>query len=180
MTGLDPDGELLARVRTGERSAFDELMHRYEGPVYSYARHLLRDDAWAAETTQEIFMRAFRYCSSFQPGAGSVRAWLFAIAANRIRDVRAARRKAPAQLDDGDAVPAREESEVDPRVERLREAVARLEPSLREVVALRYLSDLPYEDVGRALGISAAAARMRALRGRDALAVELRALGGEA
>lgn len=173
------DRELMARAQRGERDAFDALVGKYHRAVYSYARRVLADEDLAQDATQETFVRAYRYRASFDAAAGSVRSWLFAVAANRVRDLGKARRDRPRPLEDADAVPAEGGEDALAVFARgaLREAVVRaveeLSPELREVLALKYLSDLSYEEVAKALGLGVSAAKMRALRARDVLARKL-------
>jgi RNA polymerase sigma-70 factor (ECF subfamily) len=173
MPEADP-GDLMARAQRGDRSAFDELVRAHHRAVFSYARRVLGDDDRAGEVAQDTFVRAWRYRDSCDPASGTVRAWLFAIAANRVRDARKARGEQPAG-DDLPEVAAGGEAGLDAFArgamrDEVSRAVDALPPDQREVVALKYLSDLSYEDVARILGVSVSAAKMRALRARDALA----------
>ena len=177
----DDDRQLMARAQRGERGAFDSLVGKYHRAVFSYARRVLGDEDLAQEAAQETFVRAFKYRASFDATSGSVRGWLFAVAANRVRDLAKARRDRPRALEDGDAdgVAAAGGEDALAVFARgaLREAVVRaveeLSPELREVLALKYLSDLSYEEVAKALGLSVSAAKMRSLRARDILARRL-------
>jgi RNA polymerase sigma-70 factor, ECF subfamily len=170
---LDPLAESMARAQRGERGAFDDLVRSLHGPVYGYAQRALGDPERAQEVAQETFVRAFRYRDSYRPQRGSVRAWLFAIAANRVRDALSARRDGALPLDEAGDVPDQAALEAASR-EGLREEISLALESLpaeqREVIALRYLADLSYEEVAEVLGVSPGAARMRALRAREALA----------
>src|SRR2546423_1630756 len=163
------DRELMARAQAGDRRAFDELVRRYQRAVYSYTRRVLRDEPLAAEACQDAFVRAYKYRSSYKAEAGPVRGWLFAVAANSIRDARRQRREGPAPLEDAAQVAASEEDGLAVFARgAVRDAVASaleaLPEDMREVVAMKYVSDLSYEEVARALGISVSAAKMRALR----------------
>jgi RNA polymerase sigma factor (sigma-70 family) len=176
MPSTDSASELMARAQQGDRAAFDDLVRTFYRAVYSYARRSLGDEDQALEVTQATFVRAFRYRASFKPKAGGVRGWLFAIAANQIRDARKARRfeqisdmgKLSATAEDGLDVFARGALRED-----VSAAIDALPQEQREVIALKYLSDLSFADVAQALGISVGAAKMRALRARDTLARSL-------
>ncbi len=163
----------MARAQRGDRAAFDELVRGHLRVVFGYARRLLGDDEAAAEVTQDVFVRAWRYRASCD--ARRVRAWLLGIAANRARDALRARGAAPAPLDDPAAVVGDDDGGLASFSRRwVRDEVVRaveaLPPEHREVVALRYLGELSYEEVAAHLGLSVGAARMRALRAREALA----------
>jgi RNA polymerase sigma factor (sigma-70 family) len=173
------DAELMASAQRGDREALETLVRSYYRAVYSYARRVLRDEELASEVTQDTFTRVFRYRASWKPDSGSVRSWIFAVAANRIRDARKARREEPAPIE-GEVAAAGETGLALFARGALREEVARaldeLDPTEREVLALKYLSDLSYEEVAKALGVSVSAAKMRALRARDALAARVKRL----
>jgi RNA polymerase sigma-70 factor (ECF subfamily) len=174
--------ELMGRAQRGDRAAFDEVVRIHHRLVYAHARRVLGDEEAAGEVTQDVFVRAWRYRASCDPAR--VGAWLLGIAANRARDALRARGARPAPLEEPERVAAGGDAGLAAFARgALREEVARavdaLPPEQREVVALRYLSDLSYEEVAAALGLSVGAARMRALRARDALARALARLVAE-
>ncbi|MEZ0230797.1 MAG: RNA polymerase sigma factor, partial [Planctomycetota bacterium] len=148
----------------------EELVRTYHRGIYSFARRVLGDEERALEATQETFVRAFRYRDTFDPEKGSVRAWLFAIAANRIREARKSVNSAPAPLgEDAGSIASTQEEGLEAFARgALREEVARaleeLPADFREVLALRYVSDLSMEEVARILGLPLSAANMRGLR----------------
>lgn len=169
----------MARAQRGDRAAFDELVRVHHRLVYGYARRVLCDEDAAVDVTQDVFVRAWRYRASCDPPR--LRGWLLGIAANRVRDALRARDHRldrPGELDDPTTLPASGDAGLALLARgALRDEVARaveaLPPDQREVIALRYLSDLSYEEVAEALSLSVGAARMRALRARDALARSL-------
>ena len=171
----------MARSREGERAAFDVLVKRHFDAVATYASKVLRDEDRALEVTQETFVRAFRYRESYREDAGSVRGWIFSIAANRIRDAARRRRDAPESLElAAEPVAASEDALLSFARGAVRETVLAalddLPAEYKEVVLLKYIQDLTYEEVARTLGLTVGAARMRALRARDLLARRLAGL----
>ena len=176
------DRELMARAQADDRPAFDELVRRHERAVYVYARRCFGNEPRAAEATQDTFVRAYTYRASFKPEAGSVRGWILTVAANLVRDGLRARRDGPRPIEDAAGVADSGRAGLDAyeRVE-IRAEVARaletLEPEHREVIALRFVSELSYEEVASVLGITVGAAKMRAARARDVLARRLAKLG---
>ncbi len=176
----EDDAELLRRTAAGDGRAFESVVREHFAVIHAYALRALGDADRAQETVQETFVRAFKYCASYEPESGSVRAWLMGIAANKVKDARRARRRQPASFDAAAASTleaagedALEALEREDRREEVRAALAELEPEHREVLELRYLGALSYEDVAAALGISVGAARLRAFRARDLLAGRL-------
>jgi RNA polymerase sigma-70 factor, ECF subfamily len=77
----DADPRTLARARSGDLSAFEELVRSYQGDVWRFAYHLTRDRALADDVTQESFIRAFRFLSSYR-GDAKFTSWLFRITRN--------------------------------------------------------------------------------------------------
>src|SRR5437588_4732685 len=78
---VDVDTELVARFRHGDRLAFDQIVRRHQKGVWRMVRRYLKRDAYAADVTQQVFVRAFRGLHSFR-GAASMRSWLYRIAIN--------------------------------------------------------------------------------------------------
>ena len=139
-------------------SEMDEFAHGLEPLLplafrlaFAMLRH--RDDA--EDAVQEAAARAWRKRSTFRAGA-ELRPWFLAIVANECRmTMRRNRRVLPAPPENvHDAGEA----------SALRAALGKLDENSRLALVLRYYLDLPFEDLGRTLGISAGAARVRVHR----------------
>jgi RNA polymerase sigma-70 factor, ECF subfamily len=131
--------------------------------AFRLANGMLRNREDAEDAVQEAAMKAWRKRSTFRPGA-EPRPWFLAIVANECKMHR--RRPVLDPERAGQALsekPELAEPETDD-VERLRGALARIDYKNRLVLVLRFYLDLSNEDVGRTLGISAAAARVRVHR----------------
>ena len=147
---LDPDSELAARFREGDRSAFDQLVRRHQKGVWRMVRRYVRSDADAFDVTQQVFVRAFRGLATFR-GAASVRSWLYRIAINcALSWIRDHKREQPSELEDHALV----EAPVAPgRIAdgqdgaRLRAAIELLPPKQRLVLELRVFDDLSFKEV---------------------------------
>jgi len=164
------DEELL---RAGDAAG---LVRRHYGPVYGLARRLLGDAADARDVAQETFARAIAHLRDFDRRR-SFRGWVFAIAANHVRDLLRRRKQLP--LDAGaeesmpdltlpDAPILRREDR-----ERILAAVDRLPFEWKIVVTLQFQQDLTYPEIAEALGISVNAVRIRIFRALAALRKEL-------
>jgi len=165
-----PDEVLL---RAGDAAA---LARKYYGPVFGLVRRLLRNPADARDAAQETFVRAIAHLKDFQPGR-SFRNWLFAIAANHVRDLLRRRKQLPLDPATEESLP--ELSLPDARLlrdenrERLLAAVDRLPFDLKVAVTLHFQHDLSYPEIGQILGISVNAIRIRLFRALAALRKEL-------
>lgn len=77
----DPDVRLMLEVREGSAAAFEELMLRFQGRVSSVLRHIVGNQDWAEDLTQEVFLRVYRARGNYTPGA-KFSTWLFTITNN--------------------------------------------------------------------------------------------------
>ncbi len=75
------EASLIVAVRSGEASAFEELIHPYEGRVYQAVLRIIRNDADAADVYQNAVMRAFEKLDDFR-GDAAFGTWLYQIAVN--------------------------------------------------------------------------------------------------
>ena len=160
----DPAAEkrLLERASGGDRAAFDAIVLRHRLAVYRIARRLLRSHEEADEATQETFVRAWRAIGGFR-GESRVATWLARIAINAARTIAATRPQA-APLDGVEAeagVPPAAQAGLLRREDaaRVRRAVAELPPRQREVVALKVFSEMTYEEVAAAMGLTVGAVK---------------------
>jgi RNA polymerase sigma-70 factor (ECF subfamily) len=146
----DLDAVLVARAQRHERGAFDALVRRHQRGMWRLVRRYLRNDADAADVTQQAFVRAFRSLDRFR-GEASVRTWLYRIginlALNHLRDH--AREQAAEIADDALTAPAVGVNALvaAERGATLRAAVAQLPPKQRLVLELRVFDDLPFREV---------------------------------
>lgn len=76
------DERLVQRVASGDALALEQLYDRYGKAVYSLALRIVRDPETAEELTQEVFVRLWRYASTFDATRGRFAGWLLGIAHN--------------------------------------------------------------------------------------------------
>jgi len=174
------EASLIERSQRGDLDAFNALVVAYQGQVYSVCLRMLGSPQPAEDATQETFIAAFRAVSRFR--RGSLRAWLFRIAANVCYDElrrRRSRPQVPLEAPAGDERPAAEPASPDEPLEEraVRQELARcLEGGLaslpadqRLAVILRDVQGLAYEEVAEATGASLGTVKSRISRGRAAL-----------
>ena len=125
------DEELVARSRGGDVDSFNQLITRWERPIYALAYRVIGREEDARDVCQEAFLRAFRALPGFK-GQAKFSSWLYRITLNLCRDwIRRQRRTPVSQMpDDVDAVEFA--SEAGP-IETIEDLVARRE--LSDVVA---------------------------------------------
>jgi RNA polymerase sigma-70 factor (ECF subfamily) len=88
------DEELVARSKTGDIDSFNQLVKRWERPIFALAYRTLGREEDARDITQETFLRAFRALSGFK-GDAKFSSWLYRIALNLCRDWMRKERRAP-------------------------------------------------------------------------------------
>ena len=134
MTWTDED--LVARSRGGDLESFNQLILRWERPIYAFAYRIIGREEDARDVCQETFLRAFRSLPGFK-GQAKFSSWLYQIALNLCRDwIRRQRRARTVQLAEG-VDPAELAAERGP-VESIEDLVSRRELSavVEEAMAL--------------------------------------------
>jgi len=153
------DEALLAACGVGETAALGALFDRHHEAVYRLISRLLyTEPSEIDDLVQTTFLEAWRSASRFR-GQGSVKSYLFGIAANMVRHyVRGAkrRREAIAEAPPPPATGAPDSAAIrSQQVERLREALAELPHDLRAAYVLCDLEDVPGVEAARVLDIRA-------------------------
>jgi RNA polymerase sigma-70 factor, ECF subfamily len=146
----------VARRTAGEEIDFERLYRTSRDDVYAYVAGMVRDRSAAEEVTAVAFERALTRRSSYKPGRGSPRAWLFGIARNAAYDeLRRTGRTEPAADPEEQQRPGHDPT-ADLAVRRaaLAEALAVLSTDERELVALKFEAGLANAEIGAVLDIT--------------------------
>jgi RNA polymerase sigma-70 factor (ECF subfamily) len=166
-TAGDCDAALAEAART-DPGAFGELYERYYVRVYRYVYHRTGNASDAEDLTALIFMKALEALPSYRTRQNGFAPWLFRIARNSVVDYYRRRRKQN-PLDSlehhaGDADPVGHVLSKERRAE-LRDLVTHLSADQRDVVLMRYASDLSFPEIALTLGKKEPAVRMLLHRG---------------
>ena len=173
MTGQDrdlatlDDGVLATRAGEGDRAAMEVLLERHFDFVHAVCRRIVDDPQLAEDARQETLFRAARRIRSYNHES-AFKTWLFSIARNTsLNLVRAHHPRAELDPDRG-ARPSTsgraQERAVDDRME-IDAALERLAGERRDVIVLRYLCDLPYNEIAEVLDVELNTVRTRLWRG---------------
>lgn len=185
------DRMLVDRFKGGDQSAFDEMVSRYWDRIYSMVNQLLRNPEDAEEVTQDAFIRAHRGLVNFR-GESAFSTWLYQIATNLARNRYWYwwRRKRSQSISfdapiggDSDVtlaeiIPADVETPGDITVNQeyvahIAQGMERLGAKHREVLILRNVKNLSYEEIAGILGISVGTVKSRIARARESLRATL-------
>jgi RNA polymerase sigma factor (sigma-70 family) len=169
--GADLDAALIDASRSGDRTAFAQIIERYHRAVYAVSFSSVRDRTLADDITQDTFVTAWRRFGDLRD-ATKLPAWLCGIARNLGRDARKRMRREtigePVEPIDA-TTPYEALSEAES--ERLvAVALGQIPDVYREPLVLYYYEERSVDDVARSLGISAATTNKRLSRGRQYLA----------
>jgi RNA polymerase sigma-70 factor (ECF subfamily) len=169
---------LLAYRQSGDQRAFEQLVERYERPLYGYLYRFTGSSEMAEDVFQRTFLQVHLKCGDYESGR-KVRPWIFRIARNQAIDVQ--RRTARHQIPSLDAPARRDDEHSTPAIERLRDegpapdarlthresfeavraSLAELPRALQQAVELVYFQGLQYREAADALGIPVGTVKSR-------------------
>lgn len=185
------DQALVLRFKNGDQAAFEDLVSRYWDRIYAMVHQLLRNQQDAEEVTQDAFIRAHRGLENFR-GDSAFSTWLYQIATNLARNRywywwRRKRDKTVSfdqPVGDDSDTPLSEifvtESETpedatvtQELVDSIAAGMEKLSPKHREILVLRNVKNLTYEEIANILEISIGTVKSRIARARESLRSKL-------
>jgi RNA polymerase sigma-70 factor (ECF subfamily) len=168
-----PDWDLVQRYRSGDRSAFAELMARYQRPVYNAAFGVLRSVEDARDITQEVFLKVAERLNDYDPQFKFF-SWIYRIALNeslnlRRRNNRTDPRDVEIGLPSADTANPEKQVGDEQLSERIRSVMMRMADSDRTVLELRHFSERSYEEIGQILNLDVKTVKSRLFESRQRL-----------
>lgn len=175
--------ELVRKCQSGGTRYFEPLVRAYEAEAIRIARAMLGDLDAARDAAQEAFVKAYRAIGTFDP-ARSFRPWFLQILRNQCRDLLRSRRarkrfEVPesrvnirALATDGERVHARREAS-----ELVHRGLAAIDPAQREILIMKELEGLSYQEIAAALHIPEGTVASRLFHARRALRDALENMG---
>lgn len=166
MTTRD-ERQLVQRIQTGSREAFEELLDAYETRVYRLALRFTDSISDAEDLTQEIFLAVYKSLGNFR-GNSALGTWIYRVAMNHCLEFRRKRRLDTLPLDEEialvsqdwrhDPVQSADRRELSAKVEA---AINSLSPLHRDVIVLHELQGLTYQEVAAALDVPVGTVKSR-------------------
>ncbi|MFN9445048.1 MAG: RNA polymerase sigma factor [Pirellulaceae bacterium] len=189
-SSLDPDAQLMLRVRDDDASAYEELINKYQGSVIRLMQSWTNDRDLAEDLAQDVFLRVFRSRKSYQATA-KFATWLFHIAnnvgSNAVRD-RSRRHEAQGMMvQDGSgnylgmdqlaaapsgAIPTRQ-IERSERARMVQNAVHALQERQRIALVLSKFEGMSYQEIADSMGMTVKAVKSLLSRARVNLRILL-------
>ncbi|TMK54253.1 MAG: sigma-70 family RNA polymerase sigma factor [Actinobacteria bacterium] len=166
--------QLIESVRRGEPGAFEELVRSTHRPVYSLVYRIVGNADDAADVTQDVYLRVWRGLRGFR-GDANFSTWLYRVAANAALThvKRRARGGVPTEPSELPDLPASDGTEERADAELLERALATLPDSQRAVVVLKDVYGWTCAEIGKQMGTTEGAVKVRLFRARQRLADEL-------
>jgi len=182
VAALEPDAELMLRLKAGDPASFGLLLARYRGPVIHFLYRMVQNAAVAEELAQEVFLRVYRARASYVASA-KFTTWLFRIALNlALNNLRDARdQKENASLDElqvADRGPSAEQRLVEAaRLAEIRGAIRALPDKQRAAVLMHKYEEMGYAQIAEVLGCSESAVKSLLFRAYETLRARLAHMG---
>ena len=189
----EEDAILVRACQGGDRAAFDKLVLRHKNRIFGLCFWLLGDYEEANDSAQEIFIKVYRSLNKFRCES-AFGTWLYRIAVNTCKnrrkssEYRLKRKMVPLHNPGedhggGDSVEIRDDSptplnglEEKERGRAIRKAVDSLHPEQKEVIALRDIQGLSYEEIVMITGLNLGTVKSRIARARVELREKLRSI----
>ncbi len=183
---MPTENALVQRAKNGDQAAFAQLVTAYEGKIYNLALRYLGNREDAMDASQEVFLRMYRFLDGFQEGS-TFSTWLYRIGVNVCKDLLARRAKrAELPLEHTDEEEESRAADIpDDRYDperltqqaalrkTLSDAIAGLPEPQREIIVLRDVQGLSYEEIADALCLETGTVKSRLFRARENLRKKL-------
>ena len=178
----EQEAAIVRKVLGGDANAFETLVLEYEKNVYNIALRMTGNSEDAADMTQEAFIKAYNSLQAFR-GDSKFSVWLYRIVSNVCLDFLRSKNRRPTvslsvEDDDGEdtQLDVADESQspellLDRKLTResVRRGLDSLPPDYRQILLLREIQGLSYDEIAQALGLEVGTVKSRIFRARKRL-----------
>jgi RNA polymerase sigma-70 factor, ECF subfamily len=159
---MDEDLDLINRTEAGEREAFDDLVRKYQKPLYAMLYRMVGNHEDASDLLQKAFVKAFTGLKSFERRA-TFKTWLYQIAINLAKNVYRDRARIE-QVPIDDVIIKRNPRTLETMIinenrQLLRQSLARLPEKQRITLMLRVQSEKKFEEIAGIMKCSVGTAK---------------------
>lgn len=181
---LDDDQVLIAKILAGKRAAFEELMKKYNKKIFGYIYRMVKDEDVAIELTQDFFLKLYHILDKYN-SQYKFTTWAYRICYNMVIDHVRKNSAYIESLDCENVTSRMVESEnyskadaLDNLVkEEIREytwsVVDRIPPKFRELILMRYLQELKYDEIAEITQMPVGTVKNRLFKAKEMLKLEL-------
>lgn len=188
---LASDTDLVAKAAAGDGVCFDQLVERYHRQIANFVFRMVGNYETALDLTQEVFIKVYGSLGRYNPEF-KFSTWIYKIASNTAIDFLRKQSVAVTSLyqvggDDEEfelPIPSKGPSperalERSERSAQIEEAISKLPPRYRELIVLRHVSELSYDEIAEVTGLPLGTVKNRIFRAREAMRKHLIRLGIE-
>lgn len=165
----------MQQVRDGDTERLGELFERHHRLLFTFFHNRRQSPQQCQDLVQMVFYRILKYRHQYR-GDGTFKNWMFHIARNVLYDQqRKNKRRRTETVDDWhdqvvDQSPTwMDEQLATERLDRLRQAIDQLPPDKKEILTMSKLESRPYKEIGRRLGCTEGAIKVKVFRAMKAL-----------
>lgn len=165
---------IVARARRGDADAFEQLVVAYRDQVFRLALRMCGNEADADEVAQEAFLSAWKALPNFR-GDSQFSTWLYQLTSHAAIDLMRREKRQIAgeditEVSAPDPGPSpQQQAERSETRQAVREAMEQLSPEYRQIVVLRFLQELSYEEIGAVLKLPPGTVKSRLNRAKSQL-----------
>jgi len=168
--------EWIQKTKTGDQTAFSQIVDKYQKPVYNICYHMLKNGEEAEDAAQEVFLRAFSKLDTYDEGR-QFSTWLFAIASHYCMDRWKKRRFQLVSWDDLKNMLSDREASQPEKVmmnieasQEVHDMLQNLRPDYRMVVVLKYWHAMSYEEIAKTMDTTVSTIKSKLFRARKMMA----------
>ena len=178
-TAVTSDTDLVARAAAGDGICFDQLVERYHRQIANFVFRMVGNYETALDLTQEVFIKVYSSLGRYNPEF-KFSTWIYKIASNTAIDYLRKQSVAvsPLYMVSGDdeefelPIPAKGPNperalERTERSAQIEEAISKLPPRYRELIVLRHVSELSYDEIAEVTGLPLGTVKNRLFRARE-------------
>jgi RNA polymerase sigma-70 factor (ECF subfamily) len=178
----ETDGELMARFQAGDASALEEIISRYQKPLFNFFYRMVGRREVAEDLVQETFLKVYRFGSTFRGEDAKFSTWLYSVAGNQCRDyIRSSSRRPEISVEELEKEIAEDFESVlsSPSISPVEDHLIRMELQAalklvinslpakeRMAILLREYQGLEYKEIARALSCPMGSVKVLLFRAR--------------
>jgi RNA polymerase sigma-70 factor (ECF subfamily) len=168
-------------TKNGDRRAFNNIVRKYQQPIYNYCYRMLQNRDEAEDAAQEVFLRAYTKLDTYDY-RHKFSTWLFSIASHYCIDRLRSRRfqlvpwddLAPWHLSPGQEAPQPESALLEAEAAReVRILLDTLPPDYRTIIILKYWHMLSYQEIAQTMEMTVSAVKSKLFRARKMMATQI-------
>jgi RNA polymerase sigma-70 factor, ECF subfamily len=175
MTLRDREISLLQKIRSGDKTAYVELVTPYRERLLRKAKSMVKDEDDAEDIVQDALISGYRSITKFRAESG-VYTWLYRIVVNRAKDMLTKRKKNPEKpiseqeqqfMDDREGY--EKKLELSEESSYLIDKINLLDENYRQVIELRYFEEMSYSEIADVLGCNQGTVKSRLFKAKEIL-----------